>query len=435
MSLRPYQEKAVTFLYERNHAMLLASMGAGKTYIMLETMRELLRDGIVKRFLILAPLRVCNEVWVQERDKWGVPITMEVATGTESNRLKVFNGSAQVVVTNYENIVWLTKQQHNFDGLVCDELTRLKDSSGKRFKALFKKINNFKVRYGMTGSFTSNGLEDVFGQCKVIDSTLLGRYKTHFLDEYFTLINAEYHTYASKPDALNNVMNKIRSSTFLLENAEYKDKLPPLHTVFLDCEMSILGKSTYKEIKKERAITFANKEISASNAGVLVSKLQQGASGFYYANDNEHTPVWASHHKFDRLKELLEENQRDPTMVFYMFDAERQELLKRFPHAQTLDDFDAVNRWNRGEIELLIAHPKSASHGLNLQGYANKLVFMSLPYSMDLFEQAVGRIHRGGQKREVWCYIMQAKNTIDAGIWQVLVNKKDFSELAVEALQ
>jgi SNF2 family DNA or RNA helicase len=142
-----------------------------------------------------------------------------------------------------------------------------------------------------------------------------------------------------------------------------------------------------------------------------------------------------SHHKFDRLKELLEENQRDPTLVFYMFDAERQELLKRYPHAQTLDDHDAVNRWNRGEIELLIAHPKSASHGLNLQEYGNKIVFMSLPYSMDLFEQAVARVHRGGQKREVWCYIMQTKNTLEAGIWDVLVNKKDFSELAIEALK
>jgi SNF2 family DNA or RNA helicase len=384
---------------------------------------------------VLAPLRVCNEVWVQERDKWGIPVTMEVATGMESQRLKAIHGSAQIVVMNYEQIVWLTKQKHNFNGLVCDELTRLKDSSGKRFKALIKKIDCFKVRYGMTGSFTSNGLEDVFGQCKVIDQTLLGRYKTAFLDEYFVLTNPEYHAYSPRPESLDKVMKRIKGSTFVLENAVYKDKLPPLHTVFLDCEMSIQGKSSYKEMKKEHALTFDSKEVIAKNAAVVNSKLQQGASGFYYANGKEQVAVWVSHHKFDRLKELLEENQRDPTLVFYMFDAERQELLKRYPHAQTLDDHDAVNRWNRGEIELLIAHPKSASHGLNLQEYGNKIVFMSLPYSMDLFEQAVARVHRGGQKREVWCYIMQTKNTLEAGIWDVLVNKKDFSELAIEALK
>jgi len=435
MKLRPYQEEAITFLYERNKAMLLASMGAGKTAIMLHTMQELLQEGVVERFLVLAPLRVCNEVWVQERDKWVVPITMDVATGSSSERLKALTGNAQVVVMNYENLQWLSEQPVFFDGLVCDELSKLKNPSGKRFKSLMKILDRFKIRYGMTGSFTSNGLEDVFGQCRVIDQSLLGRFKNHFLKEYFFLKNREFFEYEPFPDALQKVMARIKPATFVLANQEYKDKLPPLHMVFLDCEMGKEEYLTYNKMKRDFALQFDTQQVIAANAGVVTNKLQQGASGFYYPTNDSHKPIWLSKHKFEQLDELMDENQHDATLVFYNFEAEKQELLRRYPHAQTLDNNNIIERWNKGEVEMLIAHPKSASHGLNLQGYSNKVVYISLPWSMELFEQSVARVHRGGQKREVWCYILRTKNTIDEIMWDSLMGKKAVSEIAIQALK
>jgi hypothetical protein len=298
-----------------------------------------------------------------------------------------------------------------------------------------KIIDRFKVRFGMTGSFTSNGLEDVFGQCRVIDQSLLGRFKKDFMNQYFFLKNREYFEYEPLPDALPKVMQRIKPATFVLGNQEYKDKLPPLHTVFLDCTMDKEGYVLYNKMKRDYALLFDTEQVIAVNAGVVTNKLQQGATGFYYASNEDYTPIWVSKHKFERLDELMDENQHDPTLVFYNFEAEKQELLSRYPHAQTLDDVNAVERWNAGEIEMLIAHPKSASHGLNLQGYSNKVVFMSLPWSMELFEQSVARLHRGGQKREVWCYIMRTKNTIDERVWDLLTDKKAFSEIAIEELK
>ena len=121
-------------------------------------------------------------------------------------------------------------------------------------------------------------------------------------------------------------------------------------------------------------------------------------------------------------------------MIFYTYKEEVEELKRRYPHAQTLDDSDAVERWNTGQIELLLAHPKSAGHGLNLQHHGNKIVFLSLPWSLEYFEQAIGRIHRSGQKREVWCYILMTENTIDERIYSVLQEKCTLSEIAIEEL-
>ena len=122
-------------------------------------------------------------------------------------------------------------------------------------------------------------------------------------------------------------------------------------------------------------------------------------------------------------------------MIFYTYKEELAELKRRYPQAQTLDDHNAVERWNTGQIELLLAHPKSAGHGLNLQHHGNKIVFLSLPWSLELYEQAIGRIHRSGQKREVWCYVMLTDKTIDERIYSVLQEKCTLSEIAVEELR
>ena len=226
MELRPYQEQAADFLYEHDRAMILAPVGAGKTAITLTAMRDMLADGVVERFLVLAPKRVCTDVWPVEQPKWAPGVTLAVAVGTPKQRAAAFASSAQVVVTNYENLPTGT-----FDAVVFDELTRLKNPSGKRFKDLLKFLTPIEIRWGLTGSFTSNGLEDVFGQCKIVDQSLLGRSKGAFQQQYFILINKEYGDWAPRPGSLAQVMERIKPATYLLEPGDYKDKLPPSHVV------------------------------------------------------------------------------------------------------------------------------------------------------------------------------------------------------------
>ena len=426
MQLRAYQEQAADFLYEHDRAMILAPVGAGKTAITLTAMQDMLEAGVVERFLVLAPKRVCTDVWPVEQSKWAPNITLAVAVGTPAQRAAALYSGAQIIVTNYDNIQWLATQTlAHIDGIVYDELTKLKNPSGARFKALNKVIDPIAVRWGLTGSFTSNGLEDVFGQCKIVDQSLLGRSKGAFQQQYFILINKEYGDWAPRPGSLAQVMERIKPATYLLEPGDYKDKLPPLHAVELRCDMDM---TDYNTMKKD----FVLNDVVAVNAAVVTQKLQQMASGFLYTDNG---PVWLSNHKFDRLEDLLAENQRANTIVVYQYKEELAELKRKFPHAQTLDDVDAIERWNAGQVELLLVHPKSAGHGLNLQHGGHHIVFLSLPWSLELYEQTIGRLHRSGQKNAVWCYIMLTHKTVDEKIWGALHDKRTLSDIALEALK
>ena len=438
--LRPYQDEAADFLYERNRAMILAPVGAGKTAITLTAMQDMLANGVVKRFLVLAPKRVCTDVWPVEQPKWAPNVSLVVAVGTPKQRTAALRSGAQIVVTNYDNIQWLAEQALNFDGIVFDELTRLKNPSGTRFKALMKVLDPMTVRWGLTGSFTSNGLEDVFGQCKVVDQGLLGRSKGAFMQQYFVLINKDFGEWAPRVGALAKVMERIKPATYVLEAGEYADKLPPLHVIEVRCNLD--DRAPYEKMKKD----FQALDVTAINAGVVTGKLQQMASGFVYDTRKQtsekpgkfivtQTPVWFSAHKFDRLEELLNENQRANTIIAYTYQEELAELKRRYPHAQTLDDKDAIQRWNEGRVELLLVHPKSAGHGLNLQFGGCKIIFLSLPWSLELYEQTIGRLHRSGQKHDVWCYVMLTNKTVDEKIWGALHDKRAVSDIAMEELK
>ena len=444
LGLRPYQDDAADFLYEHDRGMILAPVGAGKTAITLTAMAAMVTDGHVKRWLVLAPKRVCTDVWPVEGPKWAPGLTIAVAVGTPRQRAAAFASDAKVVVTNYDNLQTAPPDLSSFDGIVFDELTRLKNPSGKRFKALEKVIEPFNVRWGLTGSFTSNGLEDVFGQCKIVEQALLGRSKGAFLQKFFVCMNREYGEWMPRKGALGAVMDAIRPATYVLEPGEYKDRLPPLHTVEMRCDLA--DRAPYEKMKKDYLVELKGQQITALTAASVTSKLQQMASGFIYNSQTvaqetagkftqAKEAVWFSPHKFDLLDDILAENQRDNTIVVYNYREELAELRRRYPHAATVDEPDAIARWNAGKIQLLLIHPKSAGHGLNLQHGGNKMVFVSLPWSLELFEQTVGRLHRGGQTKPVWAYVLLCNKTIDERIWAALYDKRAVSDIALDEIK
>jgi SNF2 family DNA or RNA helicase len=426
MNLRPYQSEAADFLFANDRAMILAPVGAGKTAITLTAMQAMLNAGHVSRFLVLAPKRVAVSVWPTEAKLWAPGLRISVAVGTPKQREAAFKSDSEVVVTNYDNLQSLPSL--SFDGIVFDELTRLKNPSGARFKALNKMLT-CQVRWGLTGSFTSNGLEDVFGQCKIVDQSLLGRAKGAFQQQYFFLINKDFNQWEPRPGALEKVMERIKPATFVLEPGEYKDKLPPLYTV--PVRFDLVDRKPYDQMKKEFVAQFPDAQAVAVNAGVVTAKLQQMASGFVYGDST----VWFDTSKFDALDDLLAENQHANTIIAYTYREELAELKRRYPRAVTLDEPDAIERWNAGKVELLLAHPKSAGHGLNLQHGGSKIIFRSLPWSLELYEQTIGRLHRSGQRHDVWCYVMVANKTVDEKIWAALHDKRAISDIALEALK
>jgi SNF2 family DNA or RNA helicase len=424
MDLRPYQHDAADFLFSRDRAMILAPVGAGKTAITLTAMTEMIIHGHCDRWLVLAPKRVCTDVWPVEGRKWAPEFNIAVAVGTPAQRKKAFESDADIVVTNYDNIPSINPA--GFGGIVFDELTRLKNPSGKRFKHLLKVLDQFKIRWGLTGSFTSNGLEDVFGQCKVVDQALLGRSKGAFLQQYFYCVNRDFGQWEPLPQALPKVMEAIKPATYVLEPGEYKDKLPPLHVVQMRCDLD--DREPYENMKRE----YVHEEITAPTAAAVTNKLQQLTSGFAY--DSQGVAQWYGRQKFEHCRSIIDENQRDNTIIVYNYKEELAEL-KRLFNVATIDESDAIERWNAGKIELLAIHPKSAGHGLNLQFGGNKIIFLSLPWSLELFEQTVGRLHRSGQTRDVWCYVIMCNNTIDQRIFDALHDKRTLAEIALEELK
>ena len=429
MRLRPYQDEAADFLFANDRAMILAWVGAGKTATALTAMKAMLDERHAKRFLVLAPLRVAQSVWPAEAALWALGLEIAVAVGSPAQRARALASAAPVVVTNYDNLLWLSEQKLDFDAVVFDELTRLKNPSGKRFKALHKVIEPMQIRWGLTGSFTSNGLEDVFGQCKIVDQQMLGRSKGAFLQQYFHCVNRDFGDYVPLPGALDAVMQRIRPWTYVLESHEYRDTLPPLHTLPIKLQMPM---EPYKTLKREMALIYPNAEVIAANAAAVTSKLQQMSAGFVY--DTARQTVWLSDHKLDAVADLHAENQRAPMLVWYQFKAELAGLQARFPRLQTLTNDDSIARWNAGQIEMLAVHPASAGHGLNLQGQS-RMVWMSLPWSLELYEQAVGRLHRGGQRHDVLNYVLTTEGTVDETIWKALHEKREVSDMALEALK
>ena len=430
LQLRPYQEEAADFLFEHDRAMMLAPVGAGKTAATLTAMQDLIvREG-VSRFLVVAPLRVAKSVWPREAALWAPKLVLAVACGTPKERTAALKSYSDVVVTNYDNLQWLADQEFAFDAVVFDELTKLKNPSGKRFKAIERLLKPIDIRWGLTGSFTSNGLEDVFGQTKIIDQRLLGRSKGAFMQQYFLLSTyGGYEEWTPRQGALEQVMTRIKPATYVLEPGVYTDTLPPLHTVELRVELA--DRAPYEKMKKDFVVQFPDALAVAQNAAVVTQKLQQMSSGFVYTPE----PAWFSDHKFDALDELLEENQHANTIIVYNFKEELAELRRRYPQLTTLDDADAIERWNAGRVPLLAVHPKSAGHGLNLQHGGRHMVFLSLPWSLELYEQTVGRLHRSGQRHDVWCYVLLTEATVDERIWAALHHKRAISDVAMEELK
>jgi hypothetical protein len=262
------------------------------------------------------------------------------------------------------------------------------------------------------------------------------------MQQYFVCINRDFGEWMPRKGALEQVMTRIRPATYVLEPGVYKDKLPPCHVVEMRCDMP--DREPYDKMKRE----FMWQDITALTAAAVTTKLQQMAGGWVYdsqtiASDSPgqfktvKAPHWFSTHRFDLLDEVLEGNQRANTLIVYNFVEELAELKRRYPGTLwTLDDGpDVIEHWNKGKIPLLAVHPKSAGHGLNLQHGGCHMVFLSLPWSLELYEQVVGRLHRSGQERDVWVYVLLTNKTIDERIWAALADKRAISDVALEELK
>ena len=436
-----YQRFATDFIEKNPISAILLSMGLGKTVITLTAVNDLLYDYFdIGKVLVIAPLRVCTNVWKQETEKWAhlQGLKVSLAVGTECERLVALNTKADIYVVNRENTQWLIEKSgvpFDFDMLVIDELSSFKSHQAKRFKSLMKVRPKVKRIVGLTGTPSANGLMDLWAEFRLLDlGQRLGRFIGKYRDTYFVPDKRNQQmvfSYKPKPSAEEAIYRQISDITISMKNTDYL-KLPELVMNEISVRLSEAEWQHYQTLKDEMVLSLNGKEIDAVNAAALSGKLLQLASGAVY---DEHGAVLPIHNrKLDALEDIIEAANGKPVLVAYWFKHDLKRILERFPGEQ-LDSEDSICRWNAGKIPVALIHPASAGHGLNLQTGGSALVWFSLTWSLELYQQTIARLWRQGQKETVVVHHLVAKGTIDEHVMAALAKKDTGQEALLSAVK
>lgn len=437
-----YQERGIEWLTSRISGALFLAPGMGKTSITLAAILKLKQMGYAKRILILAPLTVCVTTWISEPKKWLQFQGLKIGLAHGPNKQRVLEDPQyDIVVMNYDGLAWaapVLAKGHTFGALVCDEITKLKHASSKRFKLLKPLLPSFTFRWGLTASPTANGLMDLFGQVFVLDSgQRLGRYITHFRAKYFHQEPWDQYRYFITPEKADLLTAQLTDLAMYMDPKDYL-VLPGLLDVVRPVKLK--GMLEYKFLRDEFILKMQDTTITAVNAGVLTNKLRQFAGGALYTEDRECTEVGTD--KIDALVELVEELNGEPLIVAYEFNHEAERLLKIFPTAKAIRGGmstkavqDIVASWNAGGIPVLLIQPQAGAHGINLQEGGSAICWFSLTYNMENYQQLIARIYRQGQKALVRNYLLVAEGTIDEALVKILADKDATQESVFQALK
>jgi SNF2 family DNA or RNA helicase len=436
-----YQEYATNFILSRPIAAVLLEMGLGKSVITLTSIFDLTLDSfLIRKVLVIAPLRVARDTWPAEIDKWDHlrGLTYAVAVGTEAERKAALRKKADIYLINRENVDWLVNKSglpFDYDMLVIDELSSFKAYSSKRFRALRKVRPRVKRVVGLTGTPSSNGLMDLWAEIGILDmGQRLGRFIGNYRSAFFVpdKRNAQVvFSYKPKPGAEEAIYRLISDITISMKNTDYL-KLPELVINEVPVKMSALEEKCYQTMKEEMVLSLKDKEIDAVNAAALSGKLLQMANGAVY--DGNGGVARLHDRKLDALEDLIEAANGKPVLIAYWFKHDLQRILERFP-AEKLDSADSIKRWNNGEIPIAVIHPASAGHGLNLQAGGSTLVWFGLTWSLELYQQTGARLWRQGQKDTVVIHHIIAKGTIDEQVMAALKRKDKTQTALIEAVK
>ena len=436
-----YQNYAKDFILAHKVSALFLDCGLGKTITTLTAINELMYDSFeISKVLIIAPLRVAQSTWKDEIEKWDHLnlLRYSIVVGDEKERLKALKQNSDIYIINRENVDWLVTKSgidFNFDMLVIDELSSFKSHTSKRFKSLLKIRPYFERVVGLTGTPSSNGLMDLWAEFRVLDlGERLGRYITHYRNEYFLpdkRNGAVIFSYKPQPNAEERIYRRLADMTISMKSTEYL-KMPELILNELEINLDEEDQMKYKKFKKEMVMTIQEKEIDAINAASLSNKLIQLANGSIYDEDKKFYEV--HNKKLDKLEEIIESANGKPVLVAYWFKADKERIEKRFK-VREIKTADDIKQWNMGMINLALIHPASAGHGLNLQSGGSTLVWFSLTWSLELYQQTNARLYRQGQKDTVVIHHLITKNTIDEDIMKSIKRKDKTQEALMKAVK
>lgn len=436
--LHDYQDYCVNFVLSHESSALLLDMGLGKTLISLTAIKELSDFGLLGKCLIIAPLTVAKDTWPKEIIKWDhlKDLTSSLILGKQKDRLAALEAEADIYIVNKENFVWLTENHKwDFDTVIIDELSGFKATNTKRFKAMRKIRPKVKRMVGLTGTPAPNSLLDLWPQMYTVDrGESLGSSVTKFRTTYFYPAQSSGHIvykWDLRDGADELIYEKISSNAVSMRAKDHLN-LPERVDNVIEVDLSPSERKQYQQLKKDYILEIANQEIMAPNAASLGNKLLQLAQGAVYDTDKNVLDIHSR--KKEALDRIIEEANGQPILVFYWFKFDRDRLLDWYPEAQEIST-DKISAWNNKEIPLMIAHPASSGHGLNLQAGGHIIVWYGINWSAEYYAQANARLDRQGQTESVIVHHLITKDTEDERALQVVQGKITVQEALMEAVK
>ena len=419
-----YQIRAAQHLLDHGGAGLFLDPGLGKTSVVLAALTKLRA-----RALVIAPLRVCYSVWPREVEKWADFNHLSVAVLHGQDKEKALLRHADIDVINPEGLKWLVKQTlPAYDVLVIDESTKFKHTDTQRFKLLKPLLKRFPRRWILTGTPAPNGLMDLFGQIYILDQGWrLGHYITHYRRAFFHEIKRPTHTEWVPQRGADEAIFARLSDICLRMSAE--DYLQMPECLFNDIVVDI-PRREYDSMLEQYLIEMEEGAITAANAAAKVIKLRQIADGAVYDDHRVAHPIHDA--KIDALEELIEEQSGQPLLVAVAFQHDVDRIRARLGALPYLGGGVSARKsdliaeaWNRGEVPVLLAHPASIAHGLNLQAGGRAVVWFGLDWNLELYDQFNRRVYRQGQTHGVVVHHIVAARTVDEKILTALQEKDD----------
>lgn len=437
-----YQEHAIERILDTSAVGLFLDMGLGKTVITLTAIELLLYDLFeANKVLVIAPLRVAQDTWGRETEKWDHTKHLKISKilGSKKQRQEALKAEADIYVINRENVVWLVDELGNkwdFDTVVIDELSSFKSSRAKRFKAL-RRVRPFMKRViGLTGTPTPNSLLDLWPQLYLLDQgERLGKTISYYRERYFTPGAKSGHVvyeWKQKKESHDNIHQKISDICISMKAKDWLD-MPERIERTVPTPLDAPSLEKYKQLERDLLLPMQDADIVATSAAVLSNKLLQLANGAVY--DEEGHVQEIHHSKLDALEEIIDTANGQPVLIFYTYKHDLSRVMKRIKNARKLESSDDITEWNKGRIPVLLAHPASAGHGLNLQAGGNIIIWFGLTWSLELYQQANARLYRQGQENSVIIHHLVTPGTIDQDVMLALDNKATGQDALLEAVK
>ena len=442
----PYQQYCIDSITYNRAVGLFLDMGLGKTVITLTAVHELRYNRWeVSKPLIIAPKKVAEATWTTEAAKWDHLKMMRIVPvlGTVQQRLRALATPADAYVINRENVQWLVEHFKNswpFDMVILDESSSFKNPSSKRFKAMKLVRSRIKRIVELTGTPSSNGLEDLWAQIYLLEEgARLGKTMGAYRDRYFIPGKRNRTTifsYTPKDGSFDMIKQAISDICISMKAEDYLT-LPDVIFNDIPVALDAAAAKAYSQLENDLLLQVDENMITAQSAGVLTGKLLQLCNGAIY--DEDRNAVKIHDCKVDAFLELVEQLNGQHALVFYNFQHDRDRLLEALSkyslrvrvYSQAKDEVD----WNNGEIDILLAHPASCGYGLNLQQGGYNAVWFGLTWSLEQYEQANKRLHRQGQEHPVVIHHLVVQSGMDAAVLEALTGKADMQNALMDALR